>query len=111
MCVGIDNCSKKNCLEQERCVFPVRLSLKFKINGPEVLGKVDLSKISCQKDRRFCINQRACEILGQCLLKHNSVSGNRKATREFKNTHSIADIVAVFEKILPARKWKTSKRK
>lgn len=96
MCVGIDNCSKKNCLEQERCVFPVRLSLTFKIEGPDVLGKIKLSKFSCRKHRNICISDRACEILGQCMYEHPAVAASKSFRKELNKAHNMHDISNTF---------------
>jgi len=100
MCVGIVNCSKKNCLEQERCVFPVRLSLTFKIEGPEVVGKIQLSKFACRKHRKLCVNESACEILGQCMYEHPAVIASKTFKRELNKAISIDEISNVFARRL-----------
>lgn len=106
MCAGIDNCSKKNCLEQERCVFPVRLSLTFKIDGPEVVGKIKLSKFACRKHRKMCVNERACEILGQCMYEHPAVTASKMFKRELNKASGIKEISNVFVRRLSKVKKK-----
>lgn len=96
MCVGLNLCNKKNCLEQERCVFPVRLSLTFKIEGPEVVGKIQLSKFACREHRKLCSNERACEILGQCMYDHPAVMASKTFKRELNKAIGISEIANIF---------------
>lgn len=92
MCVGIDFCSKKNCLEQGRCLNPTRVSdKKIRIN-------------QCQIHRKFCSNERACEILGQCILDHPLVKANKYAAKELRKPGTIDHIVKVIEKLMPSLK-------
>lgn len=102
MCIGIDHCSKKNCLEQERCLFQEITSLKIKIYGPDILGKVDISKAKCKKQIKVCSNERACEILGQCILDHPLVKANKKATKALKHRMPIQQVVDIISKLMPS---------
>lgn len=99
MCVGIDFCSRKNCLEQEKCLFPEEKSFKtVKIN-------------QCKIHKKFCTNATVCELLGQCMLDHSSVKGNKQFTRELRKAKSISAILGIFERFMPERKWKSKQRK
>jgi len=106
MCVGIDLCSKKNCLEQERCVT----SLTFKIKGPEVIGKVPVRQFGCKRHRKHCSNDRACEILGQCMYEHPAVVASKAFKKELNKTKSISEIANIFVSRL-AKVKKTHRKK
>jgi hypothetical protein len=96
MCDGLDLCSKKNCLEQERCVFPVRVSLLFKIEGPPVIDKIHVNVFSCKKHRKLCSSDRACEILGQCMYDHTAVKASNKFKKELNKANNIQEISNIF---------------
>lgn len=89
MCIGLDWCSKKNCLEQERCLFATEKAVKkIKINP-------------CQINKKFCPNQKACEILGQCMLDHPRVKKNKEFRNLLKDGGSLKRIIKIFERYIP----------
>lgn len=99
MCVGIDLCSKKNCLENERCVlyepkhkstYEVRRGPKKRKNKPNI--KINL----CQQNKKFCSNIQACEILGQCMLEHPAVLANKNFMKELRKAHALSRIAGIF---------------
>lgn len=103
MCIGINLCSRKNCLEQERCLFPEEKARKrAKVN-------------QCQIHKKFCANERACEMLGQCILDHPLVKANKSATKAFKLKMHINQVVFIISKLMPslqgASYYKSIKRK
>ena len=98
MCVGIDFCSKKNCLENERCLFPQQKAPK----------KVKINK--CQFSKKFCSNKRACEILGQCMLEHPAVLANKTFKRELQKTKDLKAIAAIFVRYLVKVKKPNNKK-
>ena len=94
MCTGIDH-----------------LSLKTKIEGPEVLGKVDLSKVKsntrpeihkCLIRNKVCSNERACEILGQCILQHPLIRMDGAALKQLYNKTGFNQIVKIAERLMPS---------
>lgn len=90
MCIGIKLCSRKNCLEQERCLFPEeKAKKKAKVN-------------QCQIHKKFCTNERACEILGQCILDHPLVKQSKCATKAFKHKAHINQVVFIISKLMPS---------
>lgn len=92
MCIGIDFCNKKNCLEQGRCLNPTRVSdKKIRIN-------------QCQIHKKFCSNSRACEILGQCILEHPLVKANKHVTKELRKPRTIDGIINIIERLMPSLK-------
>lgn len=97
MCIGINLCSKKNCLEQERCLFPTeKAAKKVKIN-------------QCQIHKKFCANERACEILGQCILDHPLIKSDELATKELKKRTSFNQVVKIVTRLMPTLN-RTNKR-
>lgn len=114
MCVGIDFCTKKNCLENERCVLyePKHITPCEVRRGPKKRNKkTDIKVNLCKQNIKFCSNARVCEILGQCMLDHTSVNGNEGFTRELRKAKCIKSILKIFERFIPEKKWKHSKRK
>lgn len=86
MCIGIDH-----------------LSLKAKIEGPEVLGKIDLSGMrNCPFHVKSCSNERACEIIGQCLLTHPLIKKDKEAKRRLRGKVSFNQIVKIAERLMPS---------
>lgn len=135
MCVGIDYCSKKNCLEQERCVFGIwpthtefiprgskrtkkkrqaekkqNMDLRFDIYGPEVLGRIDVRRFSCKKHTKRCSSDKACEILGQCMYEHPAVVASKAFKKELNKTKSISEIANIFVSRLAKAKKTQSKK-
>lgn len=99
MCVGIDHCTKKNCLEQEMCLFPEeKTNKKLKIN-------------KCKIHKKFCSNTKACALLGQCMLDHASVNGKKQIATELRKAKGLNEILKIFERLMPERKRKAAKRK
>lgn len=88
MCVGIDLCSRKNCIEQERCLFPTRPGKKDRIN-------------KCQVNKKFCSNAKSCEILGQCILDHPLVKNDKLALRQLRKPLDINGVVKIISKLMP----------
>lgn len=113
MCVGIDLCSKKNCLENERCVLyePKHKPTCEVRRGPKKKkNKSQGSRINaCQMHKKFCSNARACEILGQCILDHPLVKADKQATKALRKPSDINQIIRVIEKLMPS--LNRSKRK
>lgn len=106
-CVGIDFCSKKNCLENERCVlYEPKHKLTCEVRrGPKKKKKQQIrvaTKNACQIDKTYCTNDRACEILGQCILDHPLVKQSKCATKAFKHKAHINQIVFIISKLMPS---------
>lgn len=89
----------------------MNLSLKFKIDGPEVLGSVDLSKVKsstkpeihkCLMRNKVCSNERACEILGQCILQHPLIRKDKEALKILYNKTGFNQIVKIAERLMPS---------
>lgn len=90
MCIGINLCSKKNCLEQDRCLFPEeKAENKTRINR-------------CQIHKKFCTNGRACEILGQCILDHPMVKKDKQATKQLRKQMDINSVVKIITRLMPS---------
>lgn len=90
MCIGIDWCTRKNCLEQEKCLLPEeKAEKKIKVN-------------QCQIHKKFCSNDRACEILGQCILDHPLVKADKMATRELRKKGDIQRVVNIVARLMPS---------
>lgn len=78
-CVGIDFCSKKNCLEQERCVFNVNRHIEWVEikRGPKKQKKRNIrTQKKCQFGKLPCNKERICTMLGQCVLEHTLIKDN-----------------------------------
>jgi hypothetical protein len=91
MCIGIDHCSKKNCLEQEKCLFPeAKTKKRVKIN-------------QCQLSKKFCNSERACDVLGQCMMDHQSVKASKKFKKELSKVRGIKQVLLVFEQYMPEK--------
>lgn len=89
MCIGLKLCSKKNCLEQERCLFPEeKAEKKLKVNR-------------CQIHKLFCTNGRACEILGQCILDHPVVKKDKQATKQLRKQMDINSVLKILSRLMP----------
>jgi len=90
MCIGLELCSRKNCLEQERCLFPEqRTQKKIRIN-------------QCQIHKKFCSNERVCEILGQCILDHPLVKNDKDATKMLRKKSDINHILKIVSRLMPS---------
>jgi hypothetical protein len=107
-CVGIDFCSQKNCLEQERCVGYI-VSMPKKGPKKKKNKHQDPRINACQMHKKFCSNARACEILGQCILDHPLVKADKQATKALRKPSDINQIIRVIEKLMPS--LNRSKRK
>jgi hypothetical protein len=107
MCVGIAFCSQKNCLEQERCVgfVPAIVPKSKKKQAADI--KINL----CQQNKKFCSNERVCEILGQCMLEHPAVKSSKQFTRELRKAKDIKAIVRMFERFVPENQWISNPKK
>lgn len=108
-CVGIDFCSKKNCLEQERCVYNINRHTEWfeeVIKGPKKKKKSkNAPKIElCQKHKEFCTNERACEIFGQCILEHPLVKKDKMALNQFRKPNEFSTIIKVITRLMPSLK-------
>jgi hypothetical protein len=113
MCVGIESCSKKNCLENERCVLyePKHISPCEVRRGPKKRKKNTDIKINlCQQHIKFCSNARACEILGQCMLEHPSVLTNKNFMKELRKARELKAIAGIFVRYMAKVKKKPSKK-
>lgn len=78
----------------------MNLSLKVKIDGPEVLGSVDLAAIrKCPFHVKSCSNECACEILGQCLLTHKLIRRNKTSKRQLMGKVSLSKVLKIFESL------------
>lgn len=100
MCIGIDHCSKKNCIEQETCLFPEsKAKRRTKI------------KNQCRLSKKFCTNERACEILGQCILDHPLVKRDKVITKQLKAKLSIQKIVNIVAQLMPSLNKPSKKQK
>lgn len=112
-CVGLDLCSKKNCLEQERCVFnishPVQYPLKRGSKKKKHTTKEPRVEL-CQTNIKFCTNQRACEILGQCILDHPLVKADKLATKQLRKPHQLSEIIRIITRLMPSLKRIGTKR-
>lgn len=105
MCVGIELCSKKNCLENERCVLyePKHKPTCEVRRGPKKKPQIKTTtKHACQVDRKYCTNERACEILGQCILDHPLVKQSKCATKALKHKAHINQVVFIISKLMPS---------
>ena len=109
MCVGIELCSKKNCLEQERCVFPclpspVKKGTKKKNQKNKTNGKCQFGKLPCRR-------QTVCVILGECVLEHKLVKENPDIYQPIQSSKSILTVLRLFYKLAPPKSLKRKKNK
>lgn len=105
-CVGIDFCSKKNCLEQERCVFNVnRLTEWVEVKrGPKKKKpkkRNNAAEKKCQFGKTPCNKDRICAILGQCVLEHSLVKDNPDAYARLSQSKSILTVLRAFNQLKP----------
>lgn len=98
MCIGINLCSKKNCLEQERCLFPEQKAKK----------KVKLNP--CRIDKFRCTNGRACEILGQCILDHPLVKNDKMASKQLRKKMDINSVLKIITRLMPSLDRRKNKK-
>lgn len=81
----------------------MNLSLKVKIDGPEVLGSIDLACMrKCPFHAKYCSNERACEILGQCLLTHKLIKKDKAAKKQLRGKVTFNQIVKIAERLMPS---------
>lgn len=99
MCIGIDYCSRKNCLEQEKCLSP----------GAKAPKKVKINQ--CQLSKKFCTNDRACEILGQCILDHPLVKKDKDVKKLFRQKQSMKTILKIVTRLMPSLNKPSKKQK
>lgn len=90
MCIGLKLCSQKNCIEQERCLFPEKKAIK----------KVKINQ--CQIHKKFCSNTRSCEILGQCILDHPLVKNDKMASKQLRKPLDINGVVKIVSRLMPS---------
>jgi len=90
MCIGLRLCSKKNCIEQEKCLFPeAKSKKKVKVNP-------------CQVDKFRCTNARSCEILGQCILDHPLVKQDKMASKQLRKKMEITAVIKIITRLMPS---------
>lgn len=81
----------------------MNLSFKFKIEGPEVLGSIDMTGMkNCPKYHKSCSNERACEIIGQCLLDHPLIKKDKAAKKQLRGKITFNQIVKIAERLMPS---------
>lgn len=81
----------------------MNLSLKVKIEGPEVLGSIDMTGMkNCPKYHKSCSNERACEIIGQCLLEHPLIKKDKSAKKQLRGKITFNQIVKMAERLMPS---------
>jgi len=102
MCVGIELCSKKNCLENERCVLyePTHRSPCEVRRGPKKKKKPKVLFIGC-KGKSSCNKRNICDILGECLLDHVLVKDNPDLRIRFAKSKSILTVLKIFNSLKP----------
>lgn len=59
---------------------------------------------ACRIHLKFCSNETACEILGQCILEHPKVKADKQATKALRKQCDINRVVKVIEGLMPALK-------
>ena len=113
-CTGIELCGKKNCLEQERCCYwPThtvfiprgsRKTRKNKHNKPPINERCKINS------SWHCTNERACEILGKCILQHPLVLADKKAIKELRQPLGMDAIVRIITRLMPSLNKKKKKK-
>ncbi|SRR6266536_1665451 len=109
MCVGIDLCNKKNCLEQERCVFynplPIQINPQVKKGKKHKYSKKKegfvIQKKKCHFGKIPCKRVGSCLILGQCILEHSLIIENPDIKEKIYNSTSILTILKILNKLKP----------
>lgn len=107
-CVGIDFCSKKNCLEQERCVFNVNRHTEWvevkrgpKKKKPKPKNRNNTITKKCQFGKTSCNKNRICAMLGQCVLEHSLVKDNPDVYTRLSQSKSILTVLRAFNQLSP----------
>lgn len=104
MCVGVDLCNKKNCLENERCVLyePRHISPCEVRHGPKKRKKKKLKAeaLLCPGKSR-CNKKNICQILGECILDHSLINGNADFCFKLAKSTSILTVLKIFNKLKP----------
>lgn len=113
MCIGLDLCSKKNCLEQERCLFPTEPKFKSPCEvrrGPKKKkDKVRRTNEKCQFGKLPCRRQDTCTILGECVLEHKLVKENPDLYSRIQSSKSILTILKLFTRVAPPKSLRKKK--
>lgn len=92
-CVGIDYCSKKTCLEQEKCVNDINRHIEIYIS---------LKKTApCQIHKEFCYHKIACEVLGQCIFEHPLVKADKTAINQLRKPCGLPKVVKIISRLKP----------
>ena len=52
--------------------------------------------------KKFCSNEKACEIMGQCILDHPLVKANKSATKELRKKGDIQRVVNIVARLMPS---------
>lgn len=104
MCAGIEHCTKKNCLENERCVLyePKRISPCEVRRGPNkrIKNKLKVVAAGCT-NKSFCNKKNVCGILGECLLGHSLIKGDSDLCLVLAKSKSILTVLKIFNKLKP----------
>lgn len=100
MCVGIDFCNKKGCLENERCVLyePKHISPCEVRRRPKKRKKkkINAVPILCPGKSR-CNKKNICQILGECVLDHSLINGNTDLCLKLAKSTSILTVPQNFK--------------
>ncbi len=100
ICPGINNCNKKSCLEQEKCLNIHHLNGRHKkINKLTAYDNLRTYLYAdCHLREHFCNKPSICKILGQCLLTHPLVINNSVLYNYYQKEVSIHAVIKAFKK-------------
>lgn len=56
----------------------------------------------CVIKGKKCSNERACEILGQCLLTHPLIKKDKAAKKQLRGKITFNQIVKIAERLMPS---------
>jgi len=113
-CIGIELCGKKNCIEQERCCqWPIHVNFiprgSKKHRNKRHENKEPVQPM-CEMNKKWCTNERVCEILGQCILKHPLVLADKMAAKQLRKHLEINSIIKIITRLMPSLNRKTKRK-
>lgn len=100
-CPGLNSCTKKSCVEQERCINIASVPSYWSKKG-KLMNKGE--KVDCRVNQSLCNKKRVCKILGQCILLHPDIKGNKQHENHLRKQLTMKEVVKYLEKIRPGLK-------
>jgi len=112
-CYGVFRCEKKTCIEQDRCFGKIAFQGHWKIRTPKNEKKKPRKSFPrcevvypgrCAQNMHNCNKPEVCSILGQCILLHPKIKGNKIHENYLRKELPLKSVIKYITKTMPSLK-------